>query len=186
MTSLRAADIATARQQLISGDYTNCVATCEQAIANFEYEEEWRVLLVKSLVAIGKYPEAGTVISNALDRYSWSIPLRLLAHEVLPFTGGTNRAAEALREIESLVSSRTDSRIRDASTMVAIGNAILLLGADPRKVLDNVFGPTRKANPDHRGVYLAMGQLALGKHDFDLAAKQFGAGLKKFPDDPDM
>jgi tetratricopeptide (TPR) repeat protein len=186
VTSGRAADIATARQQLISGDYTNCVATCEQAIASFEYEDEWRVLLVKSLVAIGKYPEAGTVISNALDRYSWSIPLRLLAHEVLPFTGDTNRAAAVLREIENLVSSRTDSRIRDAATMVAIGKAILLLGADPRKVLDNVFEPARKANPDHRGVYLAMGELALDKHDFDLAAKQFGAGLKKFPDDPDM
>src|SRR5688500_7639990 len=106
ITSLRAADLATARQQLISGDYTNCVTTCEQAIANFEYEEEWRVLLVRSLVAIGKYPEAGTVISNALDRYSWSIPLRLLAHEVLPFTGETNRSQEVLRQIETLVSSR--------------------------------------------------------------------------------
>ena len=183
---LHAADLTAARQQLITGDYSNCIATCEQAIKEFEYEEEWRVLLVKSLVAIGKYPEAGTVISNALDRYSWSIPLRLLAHEVLPFAGETNRGAGMLREIEALVSSRTDSRVRDAATMVAIGKAILLLGADPRKVLDNVFEPARKANPDYRGVYLAMGQLALDKHDFDLAAKQFNAGLKKFPADPDM
>src|SRR6185503_21045057 len=77
VNGLPAADLASARKQLIAGDYTNCVATCEQAIANFEYEEEWRVLLVKSLVAIGRYPEAGTVISNALERYSWSFPLRL-------------------------------------------------------------------------------------------------------------
>ncbi len=182
----RAAELTNARQQFISGHYSNSIAACEQAIASFEYEEEWRALLVKSLVKSGQYEKAGAVMSNALERYSWSIPLRLLAHEVLPFAGETNRAMEMLREIERLVSSRTDNRARDAVTMVAIGRAILLLGADPRKVLDNLFEPARKAAPDNRDVYLAMGELALTKHDYDLAAKQYGAGLKKFPGDPDM
>src|ERR1051325_3236965 len=183
---LRAAELESARKKFISGSYSNCIAECEQAIAEREYEEEWRILLTRSLAAIGEYPRAGVVLSNALDRYSWSIPLRLLAHDVFPYVGETNRAAEALREIEALVSSRLDNRTRDAASLVAIGKAILLLGADPRKVLDNVFEPARKANPDYRDVYLAMGELALDKHDFDLAAKQFAAGLKKFPDDPDM
>jgi tetratricopeptide (TPR) repeat protein len=185
-TGVRAAELTNARQQFITGQYSNCIAECEQAIASFEYEEEWRALLVRSLAASGQYEKAGKIISNALDRYSWSIPIRLLAHEVLPYAGETNRADEVLREIESLVSSRTDNRARTADTMVAIGRAILLLGADPRKVLDNLFEPARKAAPDNRDVYLAMGELALAKHDYNLAAKQFGAGLKKFPGDPDM
>ncbi len=182
----QAADLPKARQQFIAGQYTNCTALCEQAIAEFEYEEEWRALLVRSLAASGQYEKAGTVLSNALERYSWSIPIKLLAHEVLPYIGETNRAAQIPREIEALVSARTDNRFRDASSLVAIGKAILILGADPRKVLDNVFEPARKANPDSRDVYLAMGELALDKHDFSLAAKQFGAGLKKFADDPDL
>src|SRR4051812_13820638 len=94
-----AADLDSARKQFIAGNYSNCVAECEQAIADREYEEEWRTLLAKSLVAIGKYEKAGLVISNALDRYSWSIPVRLLAHDVLPYVGETNRPAELLREI---------------------------------------------------------------------------------------
>ena len=186
MPSLWGAELASARKKFISGNYSNCIVECEQAIAEREYEEEWRTLLINSLTAVGEYRKAGTVLSNALDRYSWSIPLRLLAHEVLPYVGETNRAAEVLREIESLVSTRLDNRVRDGATLVAIGKAVLLLGADPRKVLDNIFEPARKANPDYRDVYLAMGELAMDKHDFDLAAKQFSAGLKKFPDDPDM
>ena len=181
-----AADLAESRALFISGQYQACATACEQAIASFEYEEEWRVLLAKSLAATGQYEKAGQVVSNALDRYSWSIPIRLLAHDILPYAGATNRAAEALREIEALISARTDNRVRDAATMVAMGKAILLLGADPRKVQDNMFEPARKASPTNREVHLAMGQLALDKHDFSLAARQFGAGLKKFPDDPDL
>lgn len=180
------AELTNARALYVSGQYKAATAECEQAIASFEYEEEWRTLLVKSLMASGQYEKAGGIISNALERYSWSIPIRLLAHEVLPYAGETNRAAEVLREIETLVGARTDNRVRDAATMIAIGKAILLLGADPRKVLDNLFEPARKAAPDNREVYLAMGQLALDKHDFELAAKQFNAGLKKYPNDPDL
>jgi tetratricopeptide (TPR) repeat protein len=183
--SVIAADLATARKEFISGNYSRCATLCEEAIKSFEYEEEWRTLLVKTFMAVGKYEQAGGVISNALDRYSWSIPIRVLAHDVLPFAGATNRAAEVLQEAETLI-ARSDNRTRDAATMVAIGKAILLLGADPRKVLDNIFEPARKANPDFREVYLAMGELALDKHDFDLASKHFNAGLKKFPDDPDL
>ncbi len=182
----QAADLASAREKFLHGNYSNCIAECEQAIAEREYEEEWRSLLVKSLCRVGQYEKAGATISNALDRYSWSIPLRLLAHEVLPYVGETNRASDALREIESLLSARTDWRFRDAASLIAVGKAMLLLGADPRRVLDNVYEPARKASPDSREVVIAMGELALDKHDSALAAKQFNAGLKKFADDPDM
>ena len=180
------ADLETARQQFLSGQYSNCVALCAQAIADREYEEEWRSLLAKSQFVLGQYPEAGTTLSKALDRYTWSVPLRLLAHEILPYSGDTNRAAEVLAQVESMIASRTDWRFRDAGSLLAIGRAALLLGVDARKVQDNILEPARKANPDNRDVYLTLGELALDKHDFNLAAKQFNIGLKKFPDDPDL
>lgn len=179
------ADLESARKHFIAGLYTNCIKECEQAIADYEYQEEWRLLLVKSLAATGQYERAGAAISNALERYSWSIPIRLLGHDVLPYAGQTNRAAELLEQIGTIISSRNNIQ-RDAASMVALGRAGLLLGADPRRILDNVYEPARKAAPDFRDVYLAMGELAMEKHDFDLASKQFTAGLKKFPDDPDM
>jgi len=178
------AELSSARQEFIAGHYTNCAALCEQAIAEREYEEEWRVLIVKSLFASGQYEQAGTILSNALDRYSWSIPMRLLAHEVLPYVGDTNGAAESLQQIASMVASRREFRVRDTATFVAIGKAALLMGEDPRRVLDNIFEQARKLDPNSREVYLATGELALDKHDFKLAAKHFNAGLKKFPDDP--
>ena len=184
--SARGADLGTARQQFISGQYSNCAEVCTQAIADREYEEEWRSLLAKSQFALGRYKEAGVTLSNAMDRYSWSVPLRLLAHEVLPYSGDTNRAAEALQQIEALIASRSDWRVRDAASLLAIGRGALLLGADARKVQDNILEPARKANPDNREVYLTLGELALDKHDFNLAAKQFNIGLKKFPDNPDL
>jgi tetratricopeptide (TPR) repeat protein len=185
-SSVRAADLEAARQQFITGQYGACVSSCEKAIAEFEYEEEWRTLMVNSLVATGGYERAGQVLSNALDRYTWSIPLRLLAIEVLPFTGEADRKSEFLRQIETIVSVRSDSRFRDAASVVAFGKAALMLGADPRRVLDNVFEQAKRQAPNAREVYLAMGELALDKRDYDLASKHFSAGLKKFADDPDM
>lgn len=186
LTSGHAAQLDSAREHFIAGRYAKCIAECKEAIADFEYQEEWRSLLVRSLAATGQYEEAGTVLSNALDRYSWSIPLRLLGNEVLPYVGETNRAVELLEQIGTIISMRNESRFRDPGSLVALGRAGLLLGADPRRVLDNIYEPARKANPDFRETYLAMGELALGKHDFDLASKHFSAGLKKFPDDPDL
>ena len=44
----------------------------------------------------------------------------------------------------------------------------------------------RSASPRSREVYLAIGELALDKHDFALAAKTFQEGLQHLPDDPDL
>ena len=67
-----------------------------------------------------------------------------------------------------------------------MGRALLLLGVEPRLALENCFQRAYDADPPVREAYLAGGQLALDKHDFPLAADTFRAGLKKFPDDPDM
>ncbi len=68
----------------------------------------------------------------------------------------------------------------------ALGQALLLLGVEPRLVLDNCYRRAEKADPPVREAFLAAGQLALDKHDSALAADAFRAGLKKFPDDADL
>ncbi|MEW6159881.1 MAG: tetratricopeptide repeat protein, partial [Verrucomicrobiota bacterium] len=68
----------------------------------------------------------------------------------------------------------------------ALGKAALLLGAEPKLVLDNLFERAKKIDPEYRGSYLAIGDLALEKHDYALAAKTYEEGLKRFPEDSDF
>ena len=48
------ADLDEVRQQYIQGHYSNCIHLCEQAIGQQEYNEEWRLLLVQSLMTLGQ------------------------------------------------------------------------------------------------------------------------------------
>src|SRR5262245_9494551 len=56
--ALHSADLEEVRKQFLSGQYSNCIRACEQAIADREYSEEWRLLLVQSLMATGRYTNA--------------------------------------------------------------------------------------------------------------------------------
>src|SRR4051812_26172718 len=51
---LCAADLDEARQHLIQGRHSSCIRSCEQAIGDQEYNEEWRLLLIQSLMAVGQ------------------------------------------------------------------------------------------------------------------------------------
>ena len=99
--------------------------------------------------------------------------------------GQANRAREMLEEINQFAANRSWA-YRDPPNLLALGRALLLLGADPKLVLEKIFDPAKKADPGNRDVYLAPGELALNKHDYQLAAKVFQEGLKKFPEDPDL
>ena len=53
-------------------------------------------------------------------------------------------------------------------------------------MLEQFYDRAKKRDAAHRDSYLASGQLALDKGDFQLAAKAFSEGLKKFPEDADL
>jgi len=182
---LRAADLSDAREQFNKGQYQEALKTCQQAIADQEYGEEWHLLAIDSLLQMGRYTNALEILNTAIDRYSASVRLRLLGHEVLLRNGDTERAAALLQEINLLAGSRSWA-YRSPADLVALGKTALLLGAEPRKVLEQFFDKAKKADPEFRDAYLASGQLALEKADYDLASKFFTEGLKKFPNDPDL
>ncbi|HMC27609.1 MAG TPA: tetratricopeptide repeat protein, partial [Verrucomicrobiae bacterium] len=183
--SLRAVDVADARQQFINGQYEECYRNCKQAIAEQEYGEEWRLLGIQALLEMGRYTNALELLTASLDRYSSSVQMRLLGYEVLLRNGDTERAPMLLQEINVLAGGRAWA-YRGPSDLVALGRTALLLGAEPRKVLEQFFDKAKKADPECREAYLASGDLALDKNDSDLASKIFTEGLKKFPDDPDL
>src|SRR5205085_776629 len=181
----RAEDVESTAKLLLSGRYESVVDIANKAINNKEREEEWRLYLMKAQLALGRYPDALAAATNALRRYSSSIRIKLTAYEALQASGQSASAKELLDEMNEVASSRYRS-YREPEEVVALGSAAVLLGADPKLVLDNFYEPAKKANPKLRDAYLAAGELALEKQDFALAGKYFTQGLKQHPNDPDM
>src|SRR2546430_14381246 len=129
---LLAADVADVRQQFINGQYEECYRNCKQAIAEQEYGEEWRLLGIQALLEMGHYTNALDLLTASLDRYSSSVQMRLLGHEVLLRNGDTERAPMLLQEINVLAGGRAWA-YRGPTDLVALGRTVLLLGAEPRK-----------------------------------------------------
>ena len=179
------ADLDKARQDFLAGRYRDCIRVARQVSVTDEYNEDWALLLLQSQMRVGEYPEALAATTNALRRYSSSIRLRLAGHDVLLHNGRIAEARDLLAEINQLASTRTWA-YRDPANIVALGRAALLLGADPKQVLEKLYDQAKKMDANHREAFLASGELALSKHDYELAAKNFQEGLKKFPQDADF
>ena len=182
-----AAEFAEAKKLFIAGHYQMALQQAEEGVKADETNEEWRLLLIQSNLAVGRYPQAHAALTNCINRWpmSSSIRVRWIAREVFSFNGDSGRAREMLGEINQLAGSRRWD-YRNPPSMVVLGRAALLLGADPKLVLDQLLEPAKKADADNRDTHLAIGELALGKGDYELAGKVFQAALTKFPEDPDV
>jgi tetratricopeptide (TPR) repeat protein len=170
-------------QQLLRGEYETVIRVTQKKVEGGAYQDDWRIMLVQSLLATGRYHEAYTnAMAGAADSYN--LTLRLLARETDFYQNDATGAQRQLAEIKQLIERRFGEFQNDDA--VGLGRALLLLGVEPRLVLDNCFRRAEKADPPSREAFLATGQLALDKHDSALAADAFRTGLKKFPDDPEM
>ncbi|MEX2216202.1 MAG: tetratricopeptide repeat protein [Phycisphaeraceae bacterium] len=179
------ADLTTCAQKLHTGDYVGCIDEARKAIDEGQYHEDWRHHAIRAHLAVGSYEDARTVLEQALSRYHSSIRIRVLGHDVYMRLGQREKAAVLLEQINTLVTNRP-WWYTDAPDLVAQGKATLLLEADPRQVLQLLYDRAKKETPGYRDTYLAVGQLALNKHDYAEAAKAFGDGVKRFPQDADL
>jgi tetratricopeptide (TPR) repeat protein len=177
-------DLVKTRENFLAGKYQEVIEECRAALSARLRNEEWHLLLAKSLWITGKYPDAKDAISAAERGYYYSVRTRLLGYHVCRSAGDLEQAQRLLDEINTLGSSRRFGL--ETVDLVALGEAAVLLGADPKLVLDNFYTPVKRQDPNLREVYLAIGNLALQKHDYALASKSFQEGLQKFKSDPDM
>jgi tetratricopeptide (TPR) repeat protein len=171
--------------QYLHGHYKDVIANTRSNIDAGEDVDSWRVLLVKTLLTVGRYAEARSNATVGVKGFPGSIQLRLLERQADFFQNDPAGANRQLNEIKYLI-QRRGRFDQSGDNLVAIGQALLLLGIEPRLALENCFQRAYDMDPPVREAYLASGQLALDKHDFNLAAETFRAGLKKFRDDPDM
>ncbi len=169
------------RAQLLAGKYADATDVASAAEQTQEDVEDWPLLRAEALMATGKYREAQEAISKALERFPYSLRLRLAGYDVFRANGDTERAQKVKEEMDRFGGQR-EWAYREPADRVALGKAAILLGADPKRVTELFFDPVKKLNPDFPDTYLANGELALAKHDFALASKSFAAAVKKFPE----
>lgn len=178
-------DLEKTRAQFLAGKYDAVIKEARGALKARLREEDWHLLLAQALWMKGEYPKAKEAIETAERSNYYSVRTRLLGYHICRSAGDLEEAQRLLDEINALGGSRRFG-YRDAVDLVALGQAAVILGADPKLVLDNFYTPVKKSDPNLREVYLAIGNLALDKHDFALAGKAFQEGLQKFAKDPEL
>ena len=119
------------------------------------------------------------------EKYSWSVRIRLLAREAYRFSGELELAEEQEEAISKLVEA-SPWRYSDSENLVALGRLSLEYGFDAGEVQKTFFERARRNSPRNPKPLMAMGELALDKRDFALAAELFREGIEKFPESADM
>jgi tetratricopeptide (TPR) repeat protein len=169
------------------GKYGDAIALAKVIDANlgkFSVEEQWPIFVIKCQMATGDYPEALNSLEVALERFPSSIRLRWIGVDVCRFNNDTERADELFTEIGELV-SRSSWKYRDKPNQIVLGKYFLSRKADAKEVLDSFFTPVKNRNPDDPNIFRAIGDLALSKHDFGLAAENFSRVIELAPTDSD-
>ncbi len=181
----QASRIEDAHNEFRTGQYSQCLEKARNSLGERRYNQGWRILYFKSLLAVGEYEEALTAINQTLRRYSTNIQYLRLAYTIYRANGQVDKARGILEQMVRYGQS-WGLEYWSSADMVALGEALLWQGAEPRAVLEGFFDATIKKDPDCREAYIAAGNLALEKNDYALAGDFYQKGLKRFNDEPDM
>ncbi|HVU38954.1 MAG TPA: tetratricopeptide repeat protein [Opitutales bacterium] len=181
----------TAAQKLLQGDYADAVTITQGAMRNSYPSEALVRVAAEANLAQGKYNEAYAVLKSGLNYNSSSIRLSLLLYQACLYLGKSQEAQQVLADINGFLTNLAAQQQYTqmpipASLRVAAGEAALRQGMDPKQLLQQFFQPGEQGQPPVREAFLDAGQLGLDKHDYNLASKSFGDGLRAFPDDADF
>ena len=178
-------DIEKVQEQFRTGQYADSLKYSRQSLEERRYNQGWRILYLKSLMAVGDYVGARSAIKETLQRYPVNLQYLSLGYEIYLSNGDVEKADDALKQIVRY--GRTwGFEFWNLQEIVALGEALLRQGAEPRLVLESHFSATIKKDPACLEAYLAAGNLALDKNDYELASNYFQQGLKRFNDEPDL
>ncbi|MFK5923508.1 MAG: peptidase MA family metallohydrolase [Verrucomicrobiota bacterium] len=189
-------NIPAVRELLAGGKYDLVERLCEYAQSKGQPSPDWEVMQWQAIAAQGRIADAFEKGQKRLDSPTGqNLPALIVLYQLAGQIGKQTEATDILQRINqvALVKKRKD---RSASDLVALGKAASALGADPGKVISQYFEPAKKKKSapqfknlvpyDVVSAYQAIGNLALGKSDFNKASKEFSAGLKLAPNHPDL
>jgi tetratricopeptide (TPR) repeat protein len=178
VTAAELADVLVAFQ---TGRYASCIRDARDAIQGGQRGEDWPLIKIRAELTTGRYEEAKQTLEQALEANRSSVRLRWLGRDVYRLNDLPAKADQCLDEIDRLI-RRLAWRYRDAGNLVALGQYFLSMKADPKEVLGKIYDQAKTNNPKYVDAYLASGELALQKHDYQLAADSFQQALKLNPE----
>lgn len=178
-------DLDEARDLLRRGEYARCVEETARGLDVEPDDEGWMLVRLRAQLAIGDWQGAVTTLEEGLQQQPYSIRLRWEGRAAWRATAQAERAAQAMREIETLV-RRLPYRYRGAEDRAVIGRYLLDRGADARQVLEEIYDRARESSPDSAALYLAAADLALAKQDLRVAAAELARARELAPDEPDI
>lgn len=167
------------------GKYDDAIALAgaiDASLSEFSTEEKWQLLIISAHMQKGDYPAALKAVDAALEQFPKSIRVRFAGQEVCRFNNLPDRATEMYKQIGEMASGNS-WRYRNAANQIVLGKCFLRAGADAKEVLDGFLYPARKRYPKEPEVYRAIGELALEKHDYQLAVENFKKVLELAPGD---
>ncbi len=178
-------DAVKLRDGLRRGDYEAVIKSAGESIEKRVFGEEWYLIKAEAETAVGQYHSAVETLQAGLQRYSWSVRLRQAGLMPARLSGQPELATLWGREIETHA-TQAPWRYTDPESLVAIGRSALATGVDARAVLEKLYDRAKQQSPKLRDVWLAMGDLALEKQDFELAADLFRQAQELHAEDPDL
>lgn len=184
MARARGTDLEVGLEAFRQGEYARSLGLAEAEKDGARRDDGWQGLRLRALLELGRNEEALGIATNALRRLGSNLRMRMVIREVLLSVGRDEEARSLLDEVLGFARNRWV--FRDPNNVVALAEAALLTGSDPRDVLDNLLEPVRRQVPGHREVWLAIANLALAKGDDELAAKTCRGALEQFPGDADF
>jgi tetratricopeptide (TPR) repeat protein len=180
----QAADLPQTRELVKRGQYEEALQQATEAVEGAVTGEEWRVLKADLELLLGRYTAARETCTEALQRYTYSIRLHHRLRDAARFSGDQELADAQATEITRLVES-SPWRFTDADNLLTLGHIALEMGADAKEIQDAFFTRARRNNPRRPEPLLAIGNLALEKRDYQLAAETFRSAMDAFPNEPD-
>lgn len=180
-----AADINDARAAFYRGDYADCIELTRTEVERGIWNDLWARQLIECLLTTGRYNEACGVYEQVAQRFSDSIPLRVLAAQAYRFAGKHDQGTRLLNEIPEIVQA-APYRFSGRDNMLAIGRYVLSLGEDPRAVLDAFYDRSLKSDSKFVDAHVAIAELALDKADYQEAVKSLQRAIELRPADPQM
>lgn len=181
----QAAEIDDARKAFRQGDYATAEKIAGGAVAAGTWNEQWPRLLVEIQLTRGRYSEAVATYESALERFPSSLPLRMLGVEAYRYSGQGEKGESERAQIFELL-RRSPARYSTSESLVAAGRYFLQRGEDGRKILELFFDRVRAGDPKYVDAYLATAELALAKHDDQVAADALAEAARLDPADPQI
>ncbi|MFT4543039.1 MAG: tetratricopeptide (TPR) repeat protein [Planctomycetota bacterium] len=168
-----------AHELFLSGQYAECMKLTAAALTLEFDDEDWQVLHAKVRHVLGLCPPMGEELKTLMDELPRSVHLRFEIFRGLRACGEETASKLVMAEIVEL--SRRSVRYRDAESRTTLGRVAVILGAEPKDVLDQFLEPAKERDDEAIQPRIAIAELALSKHDYAMAADELRIALSLQP-----